>query len=795
VGALKRPLAHAADSGVPLAAARRPMSLHHTSLLVCALAPLALAQSTPPPLATALPMPPVPIHGGADDEGIPYGLWAATESYKAGFAGDVTFVPYLGPNAPHSRPVAWRSRSVRIGEHELMTREHALRRQGQWRYELDFGGVVETWDVLPHGLEQSFVIAARPAAAGDLVVTGRITSSLHAPETAAAHRALELSDAGGAPIVRYGEAWAFDAAGARLAATTAHHDGVVELRVPASWLAAAVFPVVVDPLLTRVTISPGLPPESIDVARDDTGNDLMTVYTRAVSAGDHDAFAVMTDDAFGAPVTVFTDASASWSTPLARVAVAANPQTYCVVIERHLPDRRVRAHLHASGDTTLSTASSLIAGTAGQHDWRPDVGGQVLSTSAFTSTGNRFMVVWQRDVPPGGVFQNTAGSAIFGRTIDATGVLGTEFPIALGVLSLQDHEFPCVNQQARRTGSASQRSDWMVVCQRYIGSGATWRTMGKLVSDAGTVQSGEWLSTGSDATQHRLTPNVAGQTGRYLVSYVATPFASAPFQTTATTGHAWAAERVDWTPGNAPTNHDSRMLEGPHAQPDLRLGSAAYDTTTQSHWAITAQSEGGGGTREAFVARTGFQGLQTERRTLYAPASASEQGLAGGITFDSDADEFVVAFGRESSGSSGTVYGNRFAYVTPAALQTSGVACSSATIAWNGSQQIGAQFPGVALANAPATVPAILAVSFGTLDLNLTFLGMNGCRLLVDSGAPNFLGTVTAVTSASGNASIPLPLPEPLAGADLWFQWFHFDLGANPLNLVSTQRLRVEIVK
>jgi hypothetical protein len=795
---VKRRRCFAADAGAAIAAAKDTMLPFRTSLVLCVLAPVALAQATVPPLAppTQLVVPPIPIHTADADSGLAYGIWAATDSYKASFAGDVTFVPYLGAAAPISQPLAWRSLSVRIGEHELMSAAEPTRRQGTWRYELDFGGVTETWDVLAHGLEQSFVVAARPAGNGDLVVTGRITTPLRTGPLVNEHRALDFADANGNPVIRYGAAWALDARGAKIAATTTFADGIVQLRVPAAWLAGAVFPVVVDPLLTRQTVSIGLPPESIDVARDDTGDDLMTVFTRSASAGDHDAVGVITDTDFGSPTTVFADTTSAWSTPLARVATAANPQKYCVVLERHVGgDRRVRAHLHDSGDLTLSTLVILLATVAGQHDWRPDVGGQTLSSSAFTSTGNRFMIVWQRDVPPGGVFQNTDGSAIFGRTLDSAGTLGAEFPIALGILQPEDHEFPSINQQARRTGSATQRSDWFVVFQRYIGSGATWRTLGRLVADTGAVNTGIWLSTGSGSTQHRLTPHVAGQVGRYLVSYVERSFASAPFQTTATTGHSWHAERVDWTPGASPTNFPSQLIEGPHAQPDLRLGGCAYDKTTLSHWAITAQSEGASGTGQALVVRTGYRGLETERAVLYAPGAASEQGLAGGITFDEDLDNFLVSFGRESSGTSGSVYGNRFTYVTPAVLQTSGVACSSASIAWNGSQQIGAEFCSIAISGAPATVPAIAAVSLGVLDLNLTFLGMNGCRLLIDSTAPTFITTFTTVTSAAGNASIGIPLTENLTNNFLWFQWFHFDLGANPLDLVSTQRLRVHVIK
>jgi hypothetical protein len=46
-----------------------------------------------------------------------------------------------------------------------------------------------------------------------------------------------------------------------------------------------------------------------------------------------------------------------------------------------------------------------------------------------------------------------------------------------------------------------------------------------------------------------------------------------------------------------------------------------------------------------------------------------------------------------------------------------------------------------------------------------------------------------------GSASLRLPLSESIPAIVAHFQWFHFDAGANPLNLVSTQRVQVRFVK
>ncbi|HEX5050274.1 MAG TPA: hypothetical protein VFZ65_00750 [Planctomycetota bacterium] len=735
----------------------------------------------------------VPIHSAEPDGGRVYGTWAAADSYKASFHGDVTFVPYLGSSRPTNLPVAWHSLSVRVGELELLDRSAAVAEHGDYRFELRLGRVSETWDVLEQSLEQRFVIYERPAAAGDLVVRGRIDTPLHAAPFAAAHRAIDFVDDDGAAIVRYGEAFAVDARGERTPITTAFDGKVVELRAPAAWLAGAAFPIAIDPLLTRVTLDLNVQPSSIDVVREDTWNSIMTVYARAASATDYDAYAVLTDQFWNSPTVVFTDITSSWSSPVTQVAAAGDPQRFCVVFERDLAEYRVRAHIHDAAVFTLSTSIIGLAGVSGSHDWRPDVGGQVLNTIAFTSTGNQFLIVYQRDVIVGAL-PNSGASGIYARTLDVNGVIGAEAAI-LSVVPSVDAESPHVNQQARRSGSAAQHTTWFVVYQRYIAALTTWRSVGVLVDDASGVQAGGWESSGGSPASHRMTPRVAGQSGRYLVACVETDYAVAPFKTIATTGYRLLTERVDWNPGAAPVNHPTNVVDGPNAQDWIALDGAAYDQNTQSHWALTmhnTRAQGGDG--RATVLRTGFQGLETERQVLHAPTLANEQGIAGGVCFDPDNDLFVMSFARVTA-TNDTLYGNKLRYATVAAPMATGVSCSTAQPSWAGSQQIGAEFPSVRLASAPANLPAILAISLGTLDINLSAIGMTGCRLLIDNGAPNYVTALATPTSASGNGSIPLALPETLPIATLYFQWFHFDIGANPLDLVSTQRLRVDIVK
>ena len=96
------------------------------------------------------------------------------------------------------------------------------------------------------------------------------------------------------------------------------------------------------------------------------------------------------------------------------------------------------------------------------------------------------------------------------------------------------------------------------------------------------------------------------------------------------------------------------------------------------------------------------------------------------------------------------------------------------------------------LTNAPSNQLAFLVAALQPQNLDLSGSGLPGCFLLVaGNGQPGFLGTATAVTSASGAASFNIKLPEWLGQIDFYFQWFHLAPGPT---FESTQRLLVRIV-
>jgi hypothetical protein len=236
----------------------------------------------------------VPLHAFADEAGAQR-IWAAHDRYKAAFDDGFVFYPVLGPAWPENLPLAWRTHSIRVGSRELLAGTQPVVQHADWRLERRHSQVTEVYDLRADGLEQSFVLAQRPPAEGDLEIAGAITTELRCAPVAARHGALEFTDASDTPILRYGEAFAFDAAGNRIEVKTSFDGSTIRLHVDGSWLANARYPVVVDPLTAPVTLTTN--PGSLDAHQPEIGRETSSAalnvcyaYGRIISASDYDLY-------------------------------------------------------------------------------------------------------------------------------------------------------------------------------------------------------------------------------------------------------------------------------------------------------------------------------------------------------------------------------------------------------------------------------------------------------------------------------------------------------------------------
>jgi hypothetical protein len=741
-----------------------------------------------------------PIHTAEHDNGLAYGTWAAGDDYKVSFHDGMAFVPYLGASYPVTQTLRWRTTSAKVGEVELVTgapqHEHA-----DFRYEYRFGAITEAYDVLAEGLEQTFVLSTRPAA-GDLVIRGAVDSLLQSRKATAANQSLTFRDADGHAIVEYGRAVAFDANGLRIDVTTEHADGMVTLTVPGNWLAAAALPIVVDPLLTRVQLATwGTATfgqvQSVDIARDDeaTSANVMVAYARAASATDSDLWLRVCNDDFTSNVLIYSDITTTWDTDQATCCFVGGADRFVSVFRRFFPTltptvSRLRCKVHDSGSTTLTTNVGSVTPASGLNDWRPDVGG----IEAFTSGTNAFVVFQREDNGVGNNFANSSASEIFGCLLDATtanGTFGTSSVIAAS--SFSDSERPSITQVASGVGASS----WACVFQRYstlVVGAEDWDLVGKLIAGNGTVSSGSFSSdigSGGPLT-HQLGPVVSGRSGRYAVVFTAVDQASVAFQTGLITGKEVWMERFDWTDGAAsPTGDYPPVLLRSNTDRRWEATGNAYDTDTRSHWMVGFRTVPPG-SGSLYYARCGYDGNVTEGAfsTLYGVSG--HQAIGGSVVYDNDNDNFLFGYGVDDGTTTLPVFGHAVTYATPTPWSTFGIgtACSTATLSWTGSQQIGSQFGQANVNGAPATGIHFLILSLGTVNVPVINPAVfPGCRLLVAAAGIDYLGYFPP--QIGSNTSYPLPLPPFLGSQTLYFQDWYLD---GPF-LYSTERLNLPIIK
>lgn len=170
--------------------------------------------------------------------------------YRARFdARGVTFVPAL-PRVAAEQALRYELAEVRRGSERCWSRDVVPRapEHDDRRVVYDHGdGLHEVYEARTDGLEQSFVFAHRPDGNGDLVVRGRLSTTLPLQHACARDGLGFGSDATGG--ITFGGVTGIDANGARIAGTVRLVGDELELALPAAFVDGAAYPLVLDPLL------------------------------------------------------------------------------------------------------------------------------------------------------------------------------------------------------------------------------------------------------------------------------------------------------------------------------------------------------------------------------------------------------------------------------------------------------------------------------------------------------------------------------------------------------------------
>ncbi len=717
-----------------------------------------------------------PIHTAPDDIDGAYGLWASGHNYKVSFHDGVSFYPVLGESYPKNLPLRWSTSQIKVGDTKLELDRPVTSHPTGWRIELDYGNVIEAYDILRGGVEQTFVLTEKPGD-GDLVIVGVTETDLRAQPFMSEHRDLVFFDDKGTAIASYGAATAIDADGNKTAMVTSFDGHAITLTLPATWLSTASYPVTVDPLISTLVLATGIgTARNTDIARDDSANQLLTSYSRIVSASDFDGYARLTADDFTANSLIFTDITASWSTPVLTCAFVGGALEWIIALQRDFAGGiGIRYHTHASADTQLRTTFHSLSYKPGDSNSAPDVGG-----TASLMAGNKALVVWQEDT--GTLTPSSNNSEVWGVLVDVKNTtLGTKFLLSPqgGVLANgnnRDRIRPTVNQ-----ARAGVKNSWICCFQEFNNSilNDDWDIMAVRRRFDGSSGGIQYLGNGSIMV-HGIAPKIAGRSGRYMVIYGELTNASKSFTTRAP---VIRAQRLDWSETSLlPNKQLSRLLRsgGP-----LRFvpSGIAYDNNTRSHFCAVYYSD----SFDVYVDRLGYNAGIAESAVIKSPLS---QDYRPSVVFNDDLNEFPIVY---SSGAAGNPFRTRIMTYQQAKSTLYGIGCGGAistSASPKGVPHAGHEFYTVELSGADASTPAALWIALSRGNTPLKGIGAPGCTLLIDPRS--LIIGLGGMTSATGALSFAIPLPAPIAG-DLFFQYAFLSPGANALGARSTAGLKAEV--
>lgn len=453
-----------------------------------------LAVFVPARSARALPQAPRPLATPAPtvlfdttDDG---SVWARGRDYKLRFGHSSTdFYPLLGPRSA-SMPFG-----LSVAEVLVDGRALPLDRPGAWSrtdatLRRSHGAMTELWRLEPFQAEQDFELPTG-FPRGEVVLRLRVDTPLRGPvaEPGGGLR-FEADGTGG---VFYGETVVYDRADNRITRPTVFRDGCLELTVPATFMLLAEGPVVVDPIVRSIVVAGGRAIEQrSDVAYSAPSDTWLVVYEELVSTTDRDVHARMYDrDGNLLRELAVEISTADTSTPA--VAAHGGADQFLVVWAEagtgtsSIRGRQIRASSGLQGGPlTFAVGATTPVPTAVSH---PDVGG-----AAHAGT-NGYLVAWSR---------TGADPDVEGRTVSATGVLGSSFTLAGGPAS---QTLPAISKSAGPAGR------WMVA----------YSTVGPLAEDifcavvdaTGSILVQDVAVTGSVA-QDTL-PDVAGDGDDFFV--------------------------------------------------------------------------------------------------------------------------------------------------------------------------------------------------------------------------------------------------------------------------------------
>ncbi len=410
--------------------------------------------------------------------------WVRGADYKARFdASGASFIPFFGSRAPQNYPLTFRVAAARVGGSTLPLDAGVPAARDGHALTYQRGSLVERYDVAPQSVEQSFVFQSLPQQ-GELVLELAVESELAATQDAQGIRfGNELGE------VRYGRATVLDAAGHSLELEQQLDGTRLSIRVPASFLAEASFPVTIDPTISVFALDHSLIEDYLpDVAYDPATGNYLTVEEEWYSSSDHDVYTVLTDS-FGTIIGGgYADYTTDyWANP--RVANNANSSQFMVVGAVGLGGSiTIRATSTAASSVVFGT-SFQVSGPESGAKLNPDIGGDPTFVPP-----SYYLVTWERNFSP-------VDHDIHAALVDPAGtVVGSTILIANSSLTIDTNPriSKCDGQAPFTT------SDWTIVWSHEY-STTDHDIYGARVHWNGTITNPTFVidaSTGDDFSMH-----------------------------------------------------------------------------------------------------------------------------------------------------------------------------------------------------------------------------------------------------------------------------------------------------
>ena len=666
--------------------------------------------------------------------------------YRAGFEpGRLTFTPALGSQAQQTLPVSFTLEEIRLGD-ELVLRadptvEPVRRTESRIVYRRA-GGIDERYDVRADGVHQTFLFPTRLEGSGDLVVRGRIATDLVAVPT----KDGMLFERAGLGGVQWGAVTGIDAEGRSAAGQVRLAGDVLELVLPASFVARASYPLLLDPLIGSSfdVMNVGNDDNYPDVAYDATENVYLVVWQRTFSIWDM-AVRGQRVTSTGAPTGGLIAISDPPNPAIGRLATTpsvanVNASDRFLVVWRErlgpLAKSDIVAAAVSADDGSLS--STLLLAPSLDHQTDPTVGGD------RTLLDDDAVVVWS---------QQTVGIRMCQVTVPPAG----DPYLPTGTATLEPNSGPIEQKHPAISRSAGDSQRFVVAWERMDTSTGIGRIVARIISSNAVAlgQKVDVSSTISTVSDER--PAVDGDGERWVIAWQRQEF-FVPTKFDIMTRAGWRLNEV-LTFDRNPSYLESDIDDDEH------FASVAW---TGDRAAVAYVDEFGTRSDVYVTSVDPYTGLLGEGPFYVSTAAGNvwrmgmASGWSGAATSPARDDAFLV-FGHVPQGTaSGDILGVRYdAPPEPVDLGggTSQGGSNVNPMLHEGNANFRAQLRG-----ATPNAPTFLVISRSMAP------SVCGAGTFFPSFAPGRI-FVARFTDANGNASAAAAIPPGTAGLQAYSQW------------------------